>query len=484
MTNACLWALLSLGLSGSPAQATRADLPGSIFLVFVEEHSSAFVSSFGHLYACLPDHEVNTVHDLLYSDALNFGADTSPLGRGMWVGEFKVQPCHELVRSSARFEGRAVYFYELDLNSEEVLLRKSRLTELLAGTFPYDFVRRNCGSYISSWLVRGSGVRFYETPRQSLTFILASLGARRVFYLPSDLEVLRSVLAESRSVDQGLVRRCLRDPDSIEELGDPLLQLALLSVAEVSVAPDEFQAIQAQRERLLSSELGKEAARKLIARRQSMEDSLGQDWLGWSEGPALILGSTSQGLNGAANMRVTAEAGYRDWWSSPRHRSVLRDIHFLRLGLDIGSGSDDNASAVLLSMYTLRDILGLRSGVSSGFSLGYQGRQDYLGRCGAYVDSWLGIGARVGASWGALGVSLVADELQQSPRLRAIPTLGIYIFESSTAVRLGAAYSQSEGISLELEASLGVTSQVSMQLELQSREGVEPVLFLGLQTRF
>lgn len=64
----------------------------SVFLVFAEEQAESLVSGFGHIFVCLPNLPTSSVQDLLAAPAVNFGADTSRLGQGMWVGQYKLQP--------------------------------------------------------------------------------------------------------------------------------------------------------------------------------------------------------------------------------------------------------------------------------------------------------------------------------------------------------------------------------------------------------
>ncbi len=135
--------------------------------MFAEEHSQSIVSSFGHIFVCLTNGEIQTSADLFNSTVLNFGANLSPLGEGLRVGRYKLQKFFDAVRQNVYFEHRGLTIYELQLSSAQIMSLAKDLDRRLGRKYPYDFIRHNCGHYIDDWLngAREESVAmFYETP--------------------------------------------------------------------------------------------------------------------------------------------------------------------------------------------------------------------------------------------------------------------------------------------------------------------------------
>jgi hypothetical protein len=396
---------------------------GSVYLVFADEHAASFVSGFGHVFVCLPDEEITSVDQLLAETALNFGADMGPMGQGSSVGNYRLQPCHELVRKNIFFDQRRVTFFELSVPESSLEDLRADLQTRLRGPHPYGFLRRNCGYYVWDWLDgpdRSPSTHLYLTPRDTVSGILEQYPARSVLVMPSHVEVLQAYLQRAPLEARPTVLRGLWKPERLLDLADRTLRLLALDVAESRATRETYSAVQEVRRRTLEEPHGTFAAQRALAFQEEVAQALRRDWPGDAEGPAASVGVFHDGESDEAGVRLHAEAGIRDVHSLPCAEEVLREIEFLSLTVDVDSG-ESRADLVLASIGMTREFHSLNRGTSNGAAVGYAGLPDARGTKGAYAQAWIGVDDRTPAGWLGGRVTLVADELQDEADLRALP---------------------------------------------------------------
>ena len=394
----------------------------SVYLAFSEEHSQSLVSGFGHLFVCLPTREVSNVDDLLGSTALNFGADTSRLGKGMWVGEYKLQTCHQLIRKNTRFDQRTLTFFKLEVSSSELAKLRSDLQVRLTQSYPYDFFRHNCAHYLSQWLESDaptSVALLYRTPREALTSILQSRPPLEVWTLRSDIEILEDYIGAKDEELYQDVRNAINYPRQLSEIDDLEARLLAIQVAESRSGPDDYAFLQQLRKETLTQQGGPEAARRTIARKNDLTLEDRGDWKVNGEGPHVSVGAVFRDDYQQAGARFSLAAGLRDNFTHPVARNGLRDVKFLGVTVDAFEDETD-FGVVLASVSNTRDYGGLLQGTSSGFSVGYTELPNHIGYSGAYVDTWAGLSTQVQGSWVGARIGLVGDELFTDPRLTAL----------------------------------------------------------------
>ena len=458
----------------------------SVHIVFAEEHASSLISSFGHIFVCLPEREVRSTSDLLGSTALNFGANLGPLGKGAWVGEYKLRPFHELARKNVRVEQRRLTFFELSLSTSELSQLREDLQGRLEESYSYDFLRHNCGHYILDWLKGPDRDRpsiLYQTPREALAEILLLHPPVRIRQLRSDVDILEEYLRDCPAEVYSAVVSALDQSEKMYDLEDLVLRLLAVKVSESNAGQEEYAALQQVRISTLQSPTGLQVANELVSLQQ---DAWNQELAAWTEepeGPSLAVGYFSNLDTGGAGTRFQIEAGLRDFSSSPASKQVLREVQFLAATIDLGAEST-GADFTLASISTHRDITRLMKAPSNGASLGYAGLANQLGTKGLYAATWGGVSMKAGSSWFGGRVTVAADDLQDRGRLIVAPgfTFEHRLGPSVTSVEVH--YSLRDGEGWFLNQDLILSDATSIQASILKSPLGENLLALTLQVRF
>lgn len=458
----------------------------SVHIAFAEEHSASFVSGFGHLFVCLPEAEVKSTEDLLGSTAVNFGADTSPLGEGMWVGDYKLQSCHELVRKNTHFDQRRITFFELSLTPVELANLREDLERRMRKSYRYDFLRHNCAHYIWDWL-EGPVYRevslLYLTPREALGRILSHYPPCRIRVLRSDLEILELYLEGLPGEEQAEVVRALVDPDALHGIQDRVLRLLTIKVAESRARRGEYERFQEARAEILRAEEGAEDAKRVVAFQERVQEQVGLSWTEESEGPALSIGMIHHKDLGATGMRVHFEAGLRDSHTSPEPEHVLKEVKLLSSTLDAIEGNL-KGDVILISLSTLRDATSLSRGASSGASAGYIGLPNSLGSSGLHLSTWAGFSAKLDQGWVGGRLSAVVDELEGKAGMLIYPGMTWDMKMADFVAHCEVNYDFCEGFGLLARQDLILSNSATLRASWVHSPFGEEVLMFGFQFRF
>lgn len=424
----------------------------SVHLAFAEEHSASFVSGFGHVFVCLPESEVETTADLMRTTVVNFGADTSPLGKGMWVGEYKLQACHELVRRNAFFDQRKVTFFELTIDPDDLESLRADLIQRLSRSYPYDFFRHNCGQYLWDWLdgpEPSPTAHLYLTPREAVDKILQRFPPRRVRVVRSDADLLQAYLSQSDPSLRGSVIAAIEEPELFLDIQDLTLRLLALKVAESRSNRESHVQLQGIRDATLDQPGGPDAARRLLRFQEELEGRGEQDaWPGEAEGPAVSLGVASSSDSGRLSPRVHLEAGLRDSHTLPQPQGLLREVKFLSATVE-GRPDGPAGDLLLASLSSLRDMSRIVQAASNGASAGYLGLPNSTGTSGLFASTWTGWSVRTQSGWFSGRLSLTGDELQDHARVALAPGLTWDILRDSWTFHLEAHYSLRDGLGWE-----------------------------------
>lgn len=456
----------------------------SVHVAFAEEHSSAIVSGFGHVFVCLPSRPVESASDLLHAPAVNFGADTSPLGKGMWIGEYKIQTTHQLLRRNTQFEDRTVTFLEIQTTAEQRTDLRHRLEKRLDGEYPYDFARLNCGHYILDWLgvQNQSWVRhLYLTPRESINLILDSYPpiAKRSFL--SGTALLSAYVRDSLEVD-GSTRihheelQSAIDDDLVAKLLWLRIQLHRESTAGHRVARESLSA-------LLATQDGADAAARLVRFEESLFRPSTPEWSRGEEGPAVRLGLVRRASSPSIGGLVHFEAGLRDWFSQPRSDHVLRTTQFLSARVIEADGST-TADLVLAQLDTERDFNHLDRRLSNGLKLGYSGIPNDGGLEGAYASAWGGASLGLAESWIGARITASVVELQDHARLQVGPSISFHHSVRGFATSGIASWNSNSQFGWTAAISLIFADGVSIEVRSTSPAEGYSRLEAGIQLRF
>lgn len=422
-----LWGLHILTLWASSPSLPAEDLPvfEAVHVIFAEEHSHNLVSGFGHIFVCLPKTKITGVGDLLGEVALSFGADIGPLGRGMWIGEYMLQPCHELFRANSHFDQRRLTIFELDIPKEQLEQLRRELKGRLGKTYPYEFTRYNCGHYIWDWL-RGSQesspAYLYFTPREALERILSVFPPVNILSVPSDLEVLEDCLLGSRQPISNSVRAALSDPSALAQVSDLETRLLAITLAESRADREEYVRLQELRTTTLAEPGGGAAARQAIARWERLTEHPTSTWPEEREGPAVAASLAHYPEEGVTGLRFFMEAGLRDAFSDPVPTHLWRETRFLSLTVEQTEGAS-RVDFLLASFSALRDARSLLAGASNGLSAGYRDLPNARGVSGLFLSSWSGLSTETDMGWVGARLSFAADELHDKASLQLSPGL-------------------------------------------------------------
>ncbi|MFN9113383.1 MAG: DUF4105 domain-containing protein [Bacteroidota bacterium] len=399
-----------------------------VYICFAEEHASDLVSGFGHVFVCLPERPVTSMGEFLTSTAVNFSADTSPLGEGAWVGRYRVAACHELLRSNAFFQQRTVYFIRLRLSEADRNRLATELHNRLGKPYPYRFLTQNCGAMLADWILASCGKasdiprpRLYFTPREAIERIVESAGADGFqIYRSSALRVHeRAQALGTVAVDEA--RAAVRDISMSTKVSDRLLRLEVIRLNESRANTAEFAELQQLRRETTRGEEGQRAAAE-FSRRDYGEFRPISEWVRSEEGPSVCAGAVWDSVL-SAGLTFGIEAGLRDKSTPPVNSDVQRTVRFLALDLDAYE-STLRSHVTMISMQVDRDFGGVFGSASSGFEFGYNDQANVLGTHGLYLSSIAGVSVRSNQS--RLGMSVVArvDDIHSDARIRLLPCLG------------------------------------------------------------
>jgi hypothetical protein len=457
----------------------------SVHIVFVEEHSSDFASGFGHLFVCLPERPIEEFEDLLGATALNFGADISPLGKGVWIGEYKLQATHALVRQNAFFEQRRMTVFELTIPENKLAPLKTDLVDRLSKEYPYDFIRHNCGHYIWDWLNGPNEdpvAAFYLTPREALGRILEEYPPLHIRTVLSDVEILEDYIAQNSGADSTVIRDALVDVNAIAKIENLGTRLLAIKVAESRANKDEFAFLQKLRAETLSKDGGAEAATDIIEWQSGLSAQNDASWPKEGERPSVSATAIGSPDDGSHGFRFSVEAGLRDSFTEPVPSNVLREIHFLKGTIEERKDSLD-IEFILISLATLRDAGGLLGGPSSGISAGYTGLQNPLGVSGLFATTWGGLAIRTDSGWLGGRLSLTADELDSQVDFSAAAGLTWDVVLPDHSLHAEIHYGEG-GLGGLIRHDALLSRSLSLRTELNYFSGGESLASIGLQFRF
>lgn len=399
-----------------------------VYLCFAEEHAADLVSGFGHAFVCLPERPAHSTDELLTAPAVNFAADTSAAGEGMWQARFRVRTCHELLRTNTFFQQRDVFFIRLRVDAAARQRLAEGLSRRLGHPYPYDFLRSNCGAHLAEWILAETGHAdripspwLYLTPREAIERIVDVVGTEGILLARSSASrvAARANALGPAGVEQA--RAAVHDPSLTETVTDPLLRLEIIRLNESRVGPDPYRELQALRRRTLEGPGGAEAAKALSATDGAALLPLSA-WTRSEEGPAIMAGVVGD-THGRTGLRVGIEAGLRDVDTAPRNREARREARLLSLEID-RLGAATRTKATFAALQNERNWPGIFGGGSSGFEVGYIDRPNAEGTHGIHVETWSGLSARWGEStWTGLRATLRVDDIQSDTRIRLLPAL-------------------------------------------------------------
>lgn len=381
------------------------------------------VSSFGHLFVCLPDSDVLVTSDFLGSAALNFGANVGPLGKGPWIGEYQILPFYDLVRKNRRLEKRNLTFFELSLSHDELLSLRIDLESRLGNEYPYDFRKLNCGYYLWDWL-SGSGETkaefLYLTPRQALERILERYPPIRVRQLRTNLALLEDYLLDFPASTHDLAGDAFTRHEALLELEDLVLRLLIINAAESSTDTQGYLFLQEVRTLTLQSNGGTEAAKHLVALQEAAWEEDLTSWQSAPQGPSASLGTFFRTDNDLSGIQIHLEAGLHNPQASSTSGNSLKEVKFIS-GIVQQSAKTTRGDFTLVSIDTQRAFTPLRHSTSNGGSLGYSGLPNSLGLEGLYASAWSGISFKHKDRWFGGRLTLSTSELQDRAKLSAAP---------------------------------------------------------------
>ena len=421
--------LLLVSLAGRADESSAGPLRFSeVYLGFAEEHAADLVSGFGHAFVCLPARPARSADELLTAPAVNFAADTSGAGEGIWQARFRLRTCYELLRTNTYFQQRDVYFIRLKLDEAARARLAEGLVRRTGHALPYDFLRSNCGANLAEWILEAAGrpqeiprPLLYITPRESIERVIDTVGADGLLIARSSASrvAVRAANLSPEATEQA--RSAIRDTGLTAAITDPWLRLEVIRLNESRVDPEAYKELQSLRRTTLLGPDGTEAAKAMSgASNESLQPM--SSWIRSKEGPGMTFGLLSDNA-GQAGFRLGIEAGLRDADTTPSNEEARREVHLLGLEVD-HLGDRYRTKATLIAIHSERNLPGIFGGGSSGFEVGYIDRPNFEGTHGINLETWSGLYALWGRGvWTGLRATLRADDIQGSARIRLLPSL-------------------------------------------------------------
>jgi hypothetical protein len=418
---------------GGRAENYSARLPRfeKVYLVFAEEHSLDFVSGFGHAFLCFAPASAVTSDDLLLCPSVSFGVDLSARGRGLFWGEYTLQPSFELVRQNSFFQQRRLFFFELRTDPAGRERLRQELVGRIGKVYPYDFLNRNCGYYLADALQAArpdaelSPKGFYLTPRQATGLIINAMGtggglvvaspgllADQALQLEPDLERRANLVAAAGSLS------------TVVACDDPRLKLLLLRMWEARASAEDYPKVLAAKESHLATPAGRKAAQE-VQRTECVSFADPQAvWPMDQEGPDVGLGfftGTRSGSPTGVSLRL--DLGLRGRQTSPMPSNILREVRFLGFDLDWAEGKC-RGELTLAEVNTVRDFSSLMGAGSSGARVFFNERTERMDSRGLGFDLWSGLAARsASAGWVGGKMHLVVDRIEGRSQAQFAPEL-------------------------------------------------------------
>lgn len=458
-----------------------------VYLCFAEEHAADLVSGFGHAFVCLPERPAQSADELLAAPAVNFAADTSGAGEGMWQARFRVRSCHDLLRTNTFFQQRDVYFIRLRLDEDARRRLSDGLSRRMEHPFPYDFFRSNCGAHLADWILTEAGHPdsvprpwLYITPRECIERIVNTVGAEGILVSRSSASRVAARAEQIGAEGVSQARAAVHDPRLTADITDPWLRLEVIRLNESRVDPDKYKELQALRRRTLEGPGGTEAA-KSMGRTDNTGLKPMSIWTRSEEGPAVALAGLSD-TDGRCGLRIGLEAGLRDTDTAPRNNEARREAHLLGIEID-RLGAMYRTKATFAAMHNMRNLPGIFGGGSSGFEIGYIDRPNQYGTHGIHLETWSGSYMRLGDStWMGARLSVRGDDIQADTRIRLLPTVDLSTQLGVIGLSGSLTSAQGDfGHRVEARTRLG-TASLGLSME-RSPEGDER-LSLGVSQRF
>jgi len=471
----------------------RPFLFSKVYVVFAEEHSLEFVSGFGHCFICLAPEGATTAADLLLAPSLNFGVDTSPLGNGIFIGRYTIQPTFELVRKNTFFQQRRLIFFELNLSTDKIAELHESLAGRIKGNYEYDFYRRNCGYYLADWLYGGMGcsdndlpgVATYLTPRAAVNKIIKRFGVSGGWVINSPGLLAEERLATLPQSERQWLKPLHSDLESIQQCQDMQLRLLYLQMLESHANPKTYPEINAEHVRLISTEPGKSVQQNLTKLETVDFKDPSTLWPNNNEGPSFAGRLVANLRSNSSGIGLSWESGLRDFHTDPKPPSLLRQVHFLSIESDIFS-DQIKTTFKLFEIDTIRDINDLFGVGSSGASVLFEERINSLGARGVCAKAWSGLGVNIDRlGWACIRLHIIADEIGNSGRFRAVPEIFFYSHTRCPFSLCLSAHPQNEfGYKAQIAFPLGVDSSQNFVIGVERAPSGDSRAEVGYSQRY
>ncbi len=458
-----------------------------VYVGFAEEHAADLVSGFGHAFVCLPERPAGSADELLTAPAVNFAADTSAAGEGVWQARFRVRTCYELLRANTYFQQRDVYFIRLRLDDAARTRLAEGLARRIGRPLPYDFLRSNCGANLAEWILEAAArpekipkPRIYITPRESIQQIIDTVGADGILVARSSASRVAARAASLGPEAMEQARSAVQDVNLTAAITDPWLRLEVIRLNESRVGSEAYGRLQSLRRSTIMGPAGAEAAQGMSgASNQGLRPM--DAWTRSAEGPGMTVGLLGDNA-GQVGVRIGFEAGLRDVDTKPNNEEARREVHLLGLEID-RLGDSFFTKATLAAMHSERNLPGIFGGGSSGFEVGYIDRPNLAGTRGIHAETWSGLYSLWGGGvWTGLRATLRADDIQAAARIRLLPSL-----HNSTKVGtfgLAATFVLDQGgLGCRFETSKQL-SDSTLRISLERAPNREERLVVDLSTRF
>jgi hypothetical protein len=402
----------------------------------------------------------------------------------MWVGEFKVQTTHQLLRKNALFEDRTVQFFELPTTKESREALRLGLVSRLGKEYRYDFFRRNCGHYIFAWL---SGLDFLEpsllyfTPREAVSQILLGMPpvAMRTFHSGT------SLITQYLRNETGIRYAPRLSNEQLEDFAssDLALRLLILRLRMNHVEADEFESIRHQLTEALRSPSGSEAAERLVRFEMGLFSPSQATWLRMQEGPAIQIGSVFSAGSQTSGTHFRLEAGIRDWHSQPRDYRTLRSTHFLATEL-MHLDNSVQGTFTLAELETERAVNHLHGEISNGLALSYSGLPNPTGVRGLQTSAWIGPSFEFEGFWIGARLTGSLSEIQDRAQVQIGPGMTTHFSFHRLSLAGTVSSNSHSGFGWSSEAIFDLDSYVSVKVEIVSDPELPSLITAGIQARF
>ena len=167
-----------------------------ITVVYASSYYSNPASVFGHLFLLFRNIDEPKFMNLTVNFAAQVSDDISAIEyvyhgiSGGFNGTYSILPFYHKVEEYNNIEDRDLWFYQLNLTEEEVLLFKLLLYDQRQLDSAYYFLNRNCADKIYSLLTIVKNIQtpthpLYFTPLESIKLIHKNIGTNHTYYRPS-----------------------------------------------------------------------------------------------------------------------------------------------------------------------------------------------------------------------------------------------------------------------------------------------------------